>query len=49
MKVYQGDRNVFILGVQAPLGEAVMGKTQGDVFEVTTQSGVKEYEILRVL
>jgi transcription elongation GreA/GreB family factor len=49
MKVYQGDRDVFILGVQAPLGIAVIGKIQGDVLEVTTQSGVKEYEILRVL
>jgi hypothetical protein len=49
MKVRQDNRDVFILGVQALLGKAVVGKTQGDVLEVRTQSGVKEYEILRVL
>lgn len=49
MKVRQEDHDVFILGVQAPLGMALVGRTQGDVLEVTTQSGVKEYEILRVL
>lgn len=49
MKVRLEDHDVFILGVQAPLGMALVGRTQGDVLEVTTQSGVKEYEILRVL
>ena len=49
MKVRQDNRDVFILGVQAPLGNALVGKTQGDVLEVTTQNGVKEYETLRVL
>lgn len=49
MKVCQDDHDVFILGVQAPLGNALVGKTQGEVLEVRTQSGVKEYEIQRVL
>ncbi len=49
MKVRQDNRDVFILGIQAPLGKALVGQAQGDVLEVMTQGGVKEYEILRVL
>ncbi len=49
MKVFQNNCEVFILGIQAPLGKALVGKTQGDVLEVATPNGVKEYEILRVL
>jgi len=49
MKVREDDRDVFILGIMAPLGKALMGKMQGDVFDVMTQSGVKEYEILKVI
>jgi len=49
LKVGHNNCDVFLLGTQAPLGKALVGKLQGDVLEVMTQNGVKEYEVLRVL
>lgn len=32
----------------SPVGKALIGKTEGDDVDVTTPSGIKEYEILKV-
>lgn len=41
--------DIFVLGTQAPLGKALIGKLQGDRVDLTTPKGLKEYEVLRVL
>jgi transcription elongation factor GreA len=37
-----------ILSVNAPLGRALIGKELGDVVEVKTPNGIREYEIMQI-
>jgi len=36
------------LSVDAPLGRALIGKEMGDIIEVKTPNGIREYEILHI-
>ncbi len=36
------------LSISAPLARALIGKSTGDVVEITTPGGTKEYEIIKV-
>ncbi len=38
-----------IISVSSPLGKALIGKEEGDVVEVQTPGGVREYEIIEVV
>ncbi len=37
-----------IISVSSPLGRALIGKSAGDIVEVKTPGGLKEYEIIQV-
>lgn len=41
-------KTVQVITPQSPLGEALLGRLQGDWVEVEAQKGVREYEILSV-
>ncbi len=45
---YEADASAGLLSVTAPLARALIGKTVGDIAEVTTPGGAKDYEILTV-
>lgn len=46
---YESDPDNGHISIQSPIGQALMGKKVGDEVKVITPSGVKEYEILRIL
>ena len=48
MKTQLGGHSVQVVTVQSPLGSALLGKTEGDTIEVTTQRDVREYDIVEV-
>jgi hypothetical protein len=39
---------ILVITPQSPIGLALLGKTAGDVVEVQTRNGLREYEIVRV-
>lgn len=41
-------RTVLVVGSQSPLAENLLGCKLGDVFEVPTKNGIKEYEVVFV-
>lgn len=41
-------KRILVITPQSPIGVALLGKTAGDVVEVQTRNGVREYEIVRV-
>ncbi len=41
-------RRVMVVTPEAPLGRALLGKTQGDVIEVPARGAVREYAVTRV-
>jgi transcription elongation GreA/GreB family factor len=43
-----GSLSVQILTPNSPVGEALMGRTQGDTFELEINSMTREYEIIQV-
>lgn len=45
---YEADLKSGLISIAAPLARAMIGKNQGDSFEVNTPKGVKGYEILQV-
>jgi transcription elongation factor GreA len=45
---YEADAGAGRLSVTSPLGRALIGKTLGDVVEVTTPRGAKAYEVIRI-
>lgn len=45
---YEADASVGRLSVTSPLGRALIGKTLGDVVEVSTPRGHKSYEVIRI-
>lgn len=53
-KVYQivgdpeADINRGLISISSPLARALIGKEEGDVFELTSPGGTKEYEIVSV-
>jgi hypothetical protein len=49
IKVQIGKHAITVLTPQSPLGQAIIGKTQGDMVEVTTLGAHHEYEITRVV
>jgi hypothetical protein len=49
MKVELEGAEIQVVTPQSPVGQALLGKSEGDVVEVRTQRGVREYEILSVV
>jgi transcription elongation factor GreA len=45
---YEADIDKGLISIRAPLSRAMIGKVEGDVFELVTPSGTREYEILEV-
>lgn len=45
---YEADLDKGLLSIVSPVARAMIGKKLGEVVEVVTPSGVKEYEILEV-
>ena len=41
-------KRILVITPQSPIGVALLGKTAGDVVEVQTKNGLREYEIVRV-
>lgn len=48
MKVELEGAEIQVVTPQSPVGQALLGKHVGDVVEVRTQRGVREYEILSI-
>lgn len=48
MKLQQDGHNVQVLGPQAPLGQALLGKNMGDQVSLHIGSGVQLFELLAV-
>ena len=46
--VHESDIRAGRLSITAPLARGMIGKTVGDVIEVTTPTGAKSYEIIQV-
>lgn len=42
------DKAVLVISVFSPIGDAVMGLSVGDVFELETSGGLREYRIVSV-
>jgi hypothetical protein len=49
MKVELYGKEIQVITPQSPLGQALLGKSMGDVIELRTQRGVREYEVVAVL
>ncbi len=47
--VDEADITLKLLSISAPLARALIGKSVGDVCEVRTPSGLRSYEILKVV
>ena len=45
---YEADIDSGLIAYTTPVAKAVIGKSEGDVAEVTTPKGVVEYEIIKV-
>jgi len=45
---YEADINKKLISIASPMARAIIGKSVGDVVEVTTPRGLKSYEILEV-
>lgn len=45
---YEADLEKNLISIISPLARALIGKKLGDVAEVVTPSGIKEYEILEI-
>ena len=45
---HEADAGVGLLSVTSPLGRALIGKTLGDVVEVTTPRGSRSYEVVKI-
>ena len=45
---YEADITKKLISVASPLARAVIGKTSGDIVEVSSPKGKKQYEILQV-
>lgn len=48
MRVTVGGTEVQVITPQSPVGQALLGKSAGDVAEVRVQQGLREYEIRSV-
>jgi transcription elongation GreA/GreB family factor len=44
----QGALSVLVIAPQSPFGEALVGRKQGEGFEVETREGSREYEVAEV-
>lgn len=45
---HEADAGAGLLSVTSPLGRALIGKTLGDVVEVTTPRGSRSYEVVKI-
>jgi transcription elongation factor GreA len=45
---HEADAGIGLLSVTSPLGRALIGKTLGDVIEVTTPRGSRSYEVVKI-
>ena len=45
---HEADLSKGLISITSPIGRAMIGKTQGDMFEVQTPSGPKSYEVIGV-
>ena len=45
---HEADAGQGLLSVTSPLGRALIGKTLGDVVEVTTPRGSRSYEVVKI-
>ena len=45
---YESNIEKGLISIHAPLSRALIGKTEGDVFELRTPGGTKEYEVIGV-
>jgi transcription elongation factor GreA len=45
---YEADLNLGMISISSPIARALIGKKVGDVAEVSSPGGVKEYEILKL-
>jgi transcription elongation factor GreA len=45
---YEADVTSGLLSVSAPLARALIGKSVGDIAEVVTPGGHKDYEIIKI-
>jgi hypothetical protein len=48
-KVELDGKQIQVITPQSPLGQALLGKSAGDVIEVRAQKGVREYEVVTVV
>ena len=48
MKVVINSQTVHVVTLHSPLGEELQGRKAGEVFEIESPTGAKEYEILRI-
>lgn len=46
---YEGDINKKLISIASPLARAMIGKSVGDIVDVSTPKGIKSYEILSVV
>lgn len=49
LKVKCENEEVLVLGAQSPLGKALLKKVEGEVIEINTPLGLKEYEVCQIL
>jgi len=47
--VEEADASKGLISTSSPIGRALLGKKVGDEVKVTTPSGLKEYEVVRLL
>jgi transcription elongation GreA/GreB family factor len=48
LRLSNHDKEILVIGPQAPLGAELMGRKQGEVLEIKTRTGIKEYTIISV-
>ena len=48
MNIHFKNQDIQVLGAKSPLAENLVGRKHGDIFEINTKGGLKEYEIVRV-
>ena len=48
MTVEEADAAQGLISTSSPIGRALLGKKVGDEVRVTTPSGVKDYEVVRL-
>ena len=45
---YEADISAGLLSISAPLARALIGKSVGDIAEVVTPGGHKDYEVIKI-